>query len=78
MQLNQSISHQDIVTWIRNNFYYPNCAKVKGVSDIKSGVPVAQILTQLIPDHYHSMLLSRIEVSNLNCNTCVSNWRVIK
>lgn len=41
MQLNQSISHQDIVTWIRNNFYYPNCGKVKGVSDIKSGVPVA-------------------------------------
>ncbi len=41
MQLNQSISQQDIVTWIRNNFYYPNCAKVKAISDIKSGVPVA-------------------------------------
>lgn len=41
MNPNQSISQQDIVTWIRNNFFYPNCAKVKAVSDIKSGVPVA-------------------------------------
>lgn len=41
MQTNQSMSQKDIVTWIRNNFYYPNCSKVQAISDIKSGVPVA-------------------------------------
>jgi hypothetical protein len=40
--------------------------KIKNLSELKSGVIIAEILTEILPENYHHVLLAKIEVNNLN------------
>ena len=40
----------DILKWIQCNFpYYPHCSGLKDPSTLKTGVAIAEILTDLLP-----------------------------
>jgi hypothetical protein len=41
-------------------------------------VAIAEILVSVLPEHYRQPLLSKIEVSNLSIDTCISNLKTIR
>lgn len=57
----------DILKWIQSHFpYYPHCSGLKDPGTLKTGVAIAEILTDLLPEHYHHLFLPYIEIHNLS------------
>lgn len=52
--------------WIQSNFLYPHCLKANGFASLRNGIAIAELLSDILPDQYHPMLLPKIQISGMS------------
>lgn len=60
------MDQDQLINWVHSHFLYPHCLRSNNIAAFKTGVALAEILTDALPEHYHPLFLPHIQITAIS------------